>query len=664
MGDTDLIEARLNILDLWLAEDPENDDIIKKRDEYLGLLDELSILQKKLKKTAKLLMQTNNQDRSTSLRLAKKQEQYSNELEEIVSYVESDALFDEAPLEPSELLGEPLETLVEQPGMEGSSQTFNMSVSDLPYMPPRPQRNRSDASAASAAAAMNNLSAAAAAATGGAGGGVLDTSEYEDLQPISEETSQHYSSNNNASIPSLLASMASLNTTEHTFASANNNGHDASTLRKKLRKVERLLQQQDLDDKQKQKLQRKRDEYMAALENFSKGGGGDDTDAISLDKSTGSCFGDKSLASLAEEESIFGDDFDMEDSEGNQLQYLQQKGDNNIGPSPPVPPVVNKTNNNSSNHGTTKTYDENTLKKKIRKVNKLIASTEDPDELDLYRLKQKEYAKALQVLGQQEQQQGNGSAYQNDDTSKPLDPIAPRKSHRDSYDSIDAYEDFDEYDDEDDADGPSSYFLEQDRLLQKKIRKADKLIDEAYEVGDEKQAKKLEAKRKEYVIKLMDLRKPRRRWSWRWSWSSWPKTRSGGYGAGSEVDPRNLLWNYANQLNGNGVANESECSDEGNISLDYVFTEIQSLFGTTSRSKMRALGMHVRYICWILWSSSSRPLPLFCEAQPTILEVVVVVAAMQGTDIAHQPEAKITKTNPLKAHPMMNWLRTGSRTHT
>jgi hypothetical protein len=526
--DSDLIEARLNILDSWLAEDPDNDDLLQKRDEYSGLLDELTMLQKKLKKTAKLLLQTSNQDRSTLLRLAKKQEQYSNELEDIVSYIESDALFDVAHMEPSELLGEPLETLVEQPGMEGSSQTFNISVSDLPYMPPR--RNRSDASAASAAAARKNqadAAEAAAAAASGAGGVIqidYSTSEYEDLQPISEETSQHYNNNNSASMASLFASMASLNTTEHTFASETNNNndsknnhssHDASTLRKKLKKVERLLQQQqDMDDRQIQKLERKRDEYMAALENScSRGflGGGDDTDALSLDKSMGSFFGDKSLASLAEGGSSSGDDFDMDLSVGYNL-----KADSNNGSNPPIPPAIN------NKHGPIKTYDERTLKKKMKKVKKLIAITEDPDELDSYRLKQNEYAQALAVLRQVEQEQlqqqqksqqlGNRVESKFEDTSKPLAPIALRKAQRDSYDSMDAYEDFDEYDDgeeyDDGGDGASTHDLEQDRTLQKKIRKADKLIDEAYEVGDEKQAKKLEVKRKEYVLKLKELRRP------------------------------------------------------------------------------------------------------------------------------------------------------------
>ena len=464
------------------------------------------MLQKKLKKTAKLLLQ-GDQDKGTLLKLAKKQQQYSNEMEDIMNYVESDALFDEAPMEPSELLGEPLETLLEQPGMEGSSQTLNMSISDLPYMPPRQQWNGSNSS--------NNLPAAGQGQSEGSGSG---GGEYDDLHPISEEPSQH----NNASIASLFASMASLNTTDHTLTSGttanggrgsgSGSSHDAATLRKKLKKVDRLLQQDDLDERQAKKLIIKRDQYLDELHQLSC----EDADTfVSLDKSMGSVFGDKSMASFFGDKSLgslaessSGDDLDFDVSIGNHLQYLHEQESAAAAAASAATSARNGRGGGQEveddghrDDRVPKTYDLRTLKKKMKKVKKLLASTDDPDELKAYRLKKQEYEQALERLRRQTKQHAESSSSSlMDDASTPLAPIPPRRQRKEQYNKHDD-------DDDDIGDGRDLELEKEHATLQKKIRKATILLDQAQEAGDTKLAKKLEAKRQEYLAKLNDMRK-------------------------------------------------------------------------------------------------------------------------------------------------------------
>jgi hypothetical protein len=338
----DLLEERLQTLDSWLADQPDNETLLEKREEYSGLYEELNILTKKLRKTSKFLLEETK--KGSLVKLAKKQEQYSHEIEDIMAYVDQDEMFLEAEMDPSDLLGVPLETLVEQPGMEGSSANLNFSVSDLPYMPPRTKKSP-------------NLTMGKTLTNGNHGsssngldhsGSVNGDAEYEELHPIKEEQSLHC----NTSLASLSTSVTSLST-------GSISGHDPATLRKKLEKVEKLLNDADnctVEKNQIKKLRKKRDEYAQALYNC---------DVAELD-------GNKSLHSFAESSVA------TMDVSSSSLFRL--------------------SGNACSSVVSPKSYDKKTLQKKLRKVRKLMTSTTDENELESYQLKEQEYQQALDEM--------------------------------------------------------------------------------------------------------------------------------------------------------------------------------------------------------------------------------------------------------------------------
>jgi hypothetical protein len=421
-SEMDFVEDRLQLLDSWLEDQPDNDKLQEKREEYLELLEELNILTKKLKKVSKLLLEGDQQ--STPLKLAKKQEQYSEEIEQILEYVDQDPLFVEAEMDPSDLLGVPLETLVEQPGMEGSSATLNFSVSDLPYMPPRSSRSLQSGSGNGSSA---NLDSGA--------------EEFEELRPISEEQSTHF--NSMGSLPSAGSAHSSASAGSFPVASAHSSlsVYDATTLKKKLKKVEVLLQnQQDMDRQQLKKLMKKRDEYSKALRDQ---GGGDDDENNSLDGKSMGSFAESSLAT-------------MDVSTSSLFRQSQGLGGGNSNP---------------------KKYDKRTLQKKLRKVKKLLQSTNDEEQLGSYRLKAREYEQALDEIASKDEG-GSMSSFGESCASIPMNDLIV------------------EMDEEE-----RKHF----KTLQKKLKKVVGLIEEAQEIGDERQTKKLRKKRDEYSAALEAL---------------------------------------------------------------------------------------------------------------------------------------------------------------
>lgn len=409
----DFVEERLQVLDGWLVDQPDNELLQEKRDEYAGLFEELNILTKKLKKTSKLLLEETKKE--TLLKLAKKQEQYSHEIEDIMAYVDQDELFLEAEMDPSDLLGVPLETLVEQPGMEGSSANLNFSVSDLPYMPPRSKQNGGSSS--------NGLNHDDSANDGDA--------EYEDLHPIKEEQSSHC---NNASMASMSASTNSFSLSSH----------DAATLRKKLKKVERLLENAEEDDDDNmdpnviKKLRKKQEEYTKAL-----------VQAEDLD-------GNKSLHSFA--------DSSVGTMDVSTSSLFRMAANNSSGSM-----VINP-----------KSYDKKTLQKKLKKVRKLLKATNDEQEIEAYQLKEQEYQQALDDMMTHGSSQSFVDASSTNGSSIDLDDLLL------------------ELDDEE---------RKRFRTLQKKSDKAERLLSEAQRSGDTKQIKKLRSKRDEYISAMEELKK-------------------------------------------------------------------------------------------------------------------------------------------------------------
>jgi hypothetical protein len=123
-----VLEDKLFLLESWMEEDPYDDSLRLKRDEYFGLSEEVDILGKKMLKTIKLLQEPNQ---PSVAKLEKKRDQYEREFQEIVQYVQTDPFFAEveeslpAALRANSLLGQPLDIVMEMPGLEESMVDFN-----------------------------------------------------------------------------------------------------------------------------------------------------------------------------------------------------------------------------------------------------------------------------------------------------------------------------------------------------------------------------------------------------------------------------------------------------------------------------------------------------------------------------------------------------------
>jgi hypothetical protein len=148
-----IVEERIYFIQGCLDEDPENEDLYNKHEEYFDLYDQLQEVSKKLRRVEKQLAQ------QPSTKLEKKRMQYIRHVEETVQYVLNDEFFlprDEeeeqegnnnngygrgaSNVDPrncfvrvSSCLGLPLESIIEMPGMEGGDR-HQVSTKNLPGM--------------------------------------------------------------------------------------------------------------------------------------------------------------------------------------------------------------------------------------------------------------------------------------------------------------------------------------------------------------------------------------------------------------------------------------------------------------------------------------------------------------------------------------------------
>lgn len=360
--EVEFLEDRIGLLESWLenaVEDVDCDDnreLVQKREEYQALMDEVILLQKKLRKTSKLI--SKEEDKKVLHKLRRKEFQYSNEIEEIRNYTEMDEFFEtteETSLMVHQLLGEPLETLIERPDMEGSCATLNFSMSDfMPTIAEQPKR--------------------------------CDKSSYDELlRPIEEDHGGSFSHSelatddndihmNKSNIS--ISSISSLFTIS--FADSNTNNYDESTLKGKLKKVNRLLSAHDkevdnsvasigepyqLNLVEVKKLRKKREQYIQALQNKSYNNGS----LLNGSRNTAEDF-DNSFRSNNSSASVF---------------------------------TISTANSDTNN------YDESTLRKKLKKVNKLLTEHENelnneeslnqvtPKEVKKLRRKHEQYTQAL-----------------------------------------------------------------------------------------------------------------------------------------------------------------------------------------------------------------------------------------------------------------------------
>jgi len=463
-------------LETWLkntADDDNNEDLIEKREEYKGLIDETVLLQKKLRKTSKLLAKET--DKNILRKLSKKQDQYSSEIEEIMNYAESDVLFETAEIEPNELLGEPLETLVEQPGMEGSSSSLlNFSMSD--FMP----------------------------------NALKPDHKNKDLQTIAENTGLSPYGKNMESFSSGMDSLFTISSSQ-----SNTYNYDERTLRKKLKKVEKLLEAEEtacnkrgmleLDSIQLKKLRKKRDQYTDALRMKTNEG---DTDAsnkiplhinetfLDVGAGVGNGLRDLQLDEDSEEEDLLKETVEeiRHSSKGNGEQRLRTEQFHDS--------IISERRTGGS-YGAM-SHDKKTLKKKLKKVQKLIAATNDPEELKKYKLKRSEYKMALDTLNEAEMGNAEGSSSRRHAQHEVTVEEKPIPVDRDDATPLSGCS-FDSNSRNNESPERTQEKEDEIELLKKKLRKVVKAIARAREENDPKLLRKMEKKRLEYQTSLDEL---------------------------------------------------------------------------------------------------------------------------------------------------------------
>ena len=511
-SEVEFLEDRLALLETWLEstkyDDDNNEDLIQKQDEYKGLIEETVLLQKKLRKVSRLL--STETSKKMLQKLAKKHEQYLNEIEEIMNYAESDVLFETAEIEPNELLGEPLETLMEHPGMEGSSSSLNFSLSD--FMPGVPKASK-----------------------------MLD-----ELQPIAESNGHSSPAKYHESMESISIDLSGIFTARS--ANSNTSNYDVKTLRKKLRKVEKLLSTNEIsnsnneistfDKLQIKKLRKKHEQYSEALQDkfstrSSSSNGDDDranessihddeNNAINHDaeqhQSQGYIKEDIEEKILeASEETIEEEIEEFDEEEYIEEDYIEEEyveeeyeeveiEEEEYGAKEDEVKKAEESNteqyhdslvSNVRDHDclSNVVYDRKTLKKKLKKLKRMIAATSDDKELQLYKQKKKEYKLALKGLKEQEvdaEPLSQSRLSQHEEEVAPIEgSISPSHGGADSVSRRDK--------------STSKENKEQIEALKKKIRKAEKSISKARSEDDSKKVKKIEKRRLEYQTALLEL---------------------------------------------------------------------------------------------------------------------------------------------------------------
>mmetsp|Transcript_13716 Transcript_13716/g.34491 ORF Transcript_13716/g.34491 Transcript_13716/m.34491 type:complete len:490 (-) Transcript_13716:189-1658(-) len=480
--EVEFLEERLALLEAWLEstnDDDDNEDLIQKREEYRGLIEETILLQKKLRKTSKLL--STEKSEKMLQKLSKKQDQYVCEIEEIMEYAESDVLFETAEIEPNELLGEPLETLMEQPGMEGScTSSLNFSMSD--FMP--------------AKALLPPPSEI--------------TTEIDESQPITEnkgaQSLAKLMGKHNESSATISTDSTSLFTTS--TGNSNTYNYDERTLRKKLKKVEKLLLAEEsadfnflaspLDATQIKKLRKKHAQYTDALQYVMNGRPSSPTKYDDGPEAFDPLYvspRDVEEAQLQEDsyeviEEEVEEKIEVSEMKEHEEFYHEHEQLHDS-------PANHKLDHNRPG---SISYDRKTLKKKLKKLKRMMEASNDAKELELYKKKKKEYKMALQKMKEDDNENPSRSNRSQHEflESQELPQIGGNNgyilpSHSGDSNSRHNSVPFEEENDD------------QIEVLKKKLRKADKAIAKARKEGDPKKLKKMEKKRLEYQSTLNEL---------------------------------------------------------------------------------------------------------------------------------------------------------------
>ena len=417
------LEEKLFLLENWIQDEPEDEDLQQKHEEYLSLLEEVDILGKKMRKTVKLL-QVPNQPNTP--KLEKKKDQYEREFQEIVNYVTNDPFFnqdqddeeDDDDLLPQEvransLLGLPLEMVQEMPGLEDSIATLNYQ-----YRKPETQRRKADVKKLKKEVATLNKKLKKVeemmenASTEKEKKKLerkheeyvvsLEISKAELKDAMIEQEEDNESSVGSIGTASIQLSMTSLNTNEkedveddasienlHTAQSPSKKTaspkvnvkalkKEVALLQKKLGKVQDMIEDADTT-KEIKKLQKKQKQYLEDLQikkEKLKGAmigreGEHDSSIGSLGASSASI----SVTSVSQTDSSF--DFEAEQQAVDEMRQL----------------VEHQESREQLQRQTVKEYV--LLKKKLRKTEKLISKAKDVKEKRKLAKKQKQYLREI-----------------------------------------------------------------------------------------------------------------------------------------------------------------------------------------------------------------------------------------------------------------------------
>ncbi len=505
-AEVEFLEERLGLLESWLEstkEDGNNDDLIEKREEYRGLIEETILLQKKLRKTIKLLSTEKNE--KMLQKLAKKQDQYHGEIDEIMNYAETDVLFETAEIEPNELLGEPLETLMEQPGLEGSSSSLpNFSLDDF----------------------MPNVSKASQ---------LSPSDQDDDFEVVAESNGTSNVHKNYDCSATFSTSSTSLFTASTGQSNANN--YDERTLRRKLKKVQKLLAAEEvlinkneplqLDAIQIKKLNKKVEQYTQALQNVMRNGmpsspttnddrehrnnplsmNPNNTEEGLLVEDSKEEFDEIIYEEILEDE-ILEEEYIEEEiiEEEEELEYYEseEEDDTNREQTHDNHDVNDSRNQNSK---ISASYDRRTLKKKMKKLKKMMEGTSDATELELLKQKKKEYKLALQATKKQE----NGVKIPSQSRLSPQHELIETEESAPNEGGDEVYTNPSGSVHSHSQQSTGENFPSEEvndvliNTLKKKLRKADKAIEKARNEDDPKKLKKMEKKRLEYQTSLDEL---------------------------------------------------------------------------------------------------------------------------------------------------------------
>ena len=414
-----VLEEKLCLLENWLEEDPDDVALAQKHEEYEGLLEEVEILGKKMRKTIKLLSKND----PSKEKLERKKDQYEREFQDIVLYVQNDPFFqNQEELPPSSLLGKPLEMVMEMPGLEESiaSMDYNNSQNDL-------RGGNLEEIRQSVHTLQKKLKKVEA---------MLETASFKEAKKLQKKRDQY--------IEEIRQEQSKLARIQEKLDNSRSNLRDGPDER---RKREDLLESQlELED---------------------------DMEDQELSQDASCDMSDVQEAAMRGKALLDKEQEDTQEEEEDELPQQSRK----------------------KKHS--KEY--KTLKKKLEKINSLIAGSSNPKEQKKLQKKRNDYASQLDLLGENDDGDDNGVFGDSHSSmgSKSLQLSVDTELIDDEHDELEHTEL------RDDSPRAGKKHTKEYKTLKKKLAKIDQMIAESE--CNSKEQKKLQKKRNGYVSQLESL---------------------------------------------------------------------------------------------------------------------------------------------------------------